>query len=210
LFLLAGILGRKRHLSDYRWLYIVTPFLLCACSLFIVFSLVPFSSVPIAFVASVILGIAEAVMWILWGEHYARIKANFSIRHIGIVFGITLLITLVVSMVVPPIYASVFVAILPLTSGGLLLSARKNLGGAYPALLSKNTARVGLRSLITVCAISLVASAACYFLAAIIPWEILPGKDKSFTYGVIGGAILLLVIALISMAAKNRASIFKL
>ena len=44
---------------------------------------------------SFFLGITESVMWILWGERYACVKANFTLRHIGTTFGLTLLGTII-------------------------------------------------------------------------------------------------------------------
>ncbi len=61
-----------------------------------------------------------------------------------------------------------------------------------------------------VCAISFVASFASYFLAAVIPWEVLPTEVSSFTFGILGGAVLMLAIAGICIASKDKVNIFKL
>ncbi|MCL1797063.1 MAG: LuxR C-terminal-related transcriptional regulator [Eggerthellaceae bacterium] len=213
LFVIAKLLGRKRHLSDYRWLYWAAPLLTGVATL--VFLVVPqaFSIRAITFSLPFFLGITEAVMWILWGERYASIKANFSIKHIGMVFGLTLISTIAIASFLPPLVSSVFVALLPLVSGALLLyvtKEQKTQKVTYPPLLPKNTAKEGFRNLIVVCIISFAASTACYFLAAIIPWEILPTTEESFTVGIVGGAILILAISTICIAAANRINIFKL
>ena len=45
---------------------------------------------------------------------------------------------------------------------------------------------------------------------AIIPWEVLPTGDVSFTLGILGGAAIMLGIAGISIASKDKANIFKM
>ncbi|MCL2529394.1 MAG: helix-turn-helix transcriptional regulator [Coriobacteriia bacterium] len=210
LFVIARIIGRNRYLSEQRWLFFVAPLVLIAGSLYLLFGMTTQSSWVGVFAAAIVLGMAEALLWILWGERFARVKSHFSIKHIGMVFGLTLLVTTLIAMLLPPVIASVFVSLLPLASGGLLLSYRNEKQNTYPVLLSKNTAKGGVRSLIIVCSISFVASMACYFLAAIIPWEELPFLEDSFTFGVIGGALLLLLITGVCIASKNRINVFKL
>ena len=67
-----------------------------------------------------------------------------------------------------------------------------------------------MKSISIVCVISFLASIACYFLAAIIPWEILPTRDVSFTIGVMVGSVLLLVIAGVCHASRNKIDVFKM
>ncbi|MCL1798278.1 MAG: helix-turn-helix transcriptional regulator [Eggerthellaceae bacterium] len=210
LFLIAKLLGRKRHLSDYRWLYGAAPLLTAVATL--VFLAVPqaFSLRALTFSLPLFLGVTEAVMWILWGEHYASRKANFSIKHIGTVFGLTLVATITAASFLPPLFSSAFVAALPLASGGLLLYTVRGQEASYPPLLPKSTAKGGFKNLVVVCAISFVASLACYFLAAIIPWEVLPTAEESFTVGVVGGGVLILAISGICIAGAARVNIFKL
>jgi len=210
LFFIAKVLGRKKHLSETRWLYIAAPLLTCAGTLFFLLVPLSFNNTLVAYGLAVFMGITEAVMWILWGEHYGSIKAKFSIKHIGTIFGLTLIVTIIISMVLPPYISSLFVAILPIVSGALLFSAARNKQSRYPHLLPKATAKAGFKSLVAVSIIGFVASIACYFLAAIIPWEELPMLEESFTYGIIGGAVLMLFISAICTIASKLTNIFKL
>lgn len=207
LFLISLLLGRTRHLSQQRWLFYAAPLLTAAGTL----ALCLMSATPlVAYVLAFCLGGTEAALWILWGERYACVKANFSIRHIGTVFGITLLAVISIAWLLPPYVTAVFTSLLPLASGGLLLVARRDGERAFPVLLPKNAARGGMKNMIMVSAITLVASTACYFLVAIIPWELLPTKDLCFTVGILCGAAIMLVIAGICIASKDKMNIFKL
>lgn len=210
LFLIALVLGRKRHLSSYGWIAWVAPALAAVATL--VLCLTPFSfQVPgVAYLLSFILGAAEAALWILWGERYACVKAKFTIKHIGTTFGITLLVCVGLALVLPPYVSTVFTALLPLASGALLMLARRDGARSFPPLLPKNASQGALKSMVTVCAISFVASVAAYFLAAIIPWQALPTKVSSFTIGILCGAVIMLVLAGISRASKDKVNIFKL
>ncbi|MEG2458185.1 MAG: LuxR C-terminal-related transcriptional regulator [Raoultibacter sp.] len=211
LFLLPLLLGRKRQLSRYRWLFWTTPLAACLGSLAL--ALLPLAmEVPaFAFVLSAVLGVAGAVLWILWGEHYACIKANFSMSHIGPVFGLTLLVSLAIAGVLPTYFSAFFVAALPLASGFFLLNeSAGDASRALPLLLPKSANKEGLKSIGTVSFLSFIVAAACYFLVAIIPWEVLPTDDGSFTFGVIGGAFLMLAIALVCIASKDKLDIFKM
>ncbi|WP_417341845.1 LuxR family transcriptional regulator, partial [Gordonibacter urolithinfaciens] len=210
LFLIALLLGRKRHLSSYRWLAWAAPALTTAATLALCLAPFSFTAPGVAYALSFFLGATEAVMWILWGERYACVKANFSIKHIGTVFGFTLLACVGTTLLLPPVAATAFVALLPLASGGLLVLARRDGTCSFPALLPKHAAGGGFKSMAVVCAISFVASFASYFLAAVIPWEVLPTEVSSFTFGILGGAVLMLAIAGICIASKDKVNIFKL
>lgn len=71
LLLIAFMLGRKRHLSAYRWLYVAAPALTCLATLAICLIPQVFTVPGLAYALSFFLGITESVMWILWGERYA-------------------------------------------------------------------------------------------------------------------------------------------
>ena len=46
--------------------------------------------------------------------------------------------------------------------------------------------------MVMVSIITFLASVACYFLVAIIPWEVLPTGDNSFTIGTLCGGFIML------------------
>lgn len=210
LLLIAFMLGRKRHLSAYRWLYVAAPALTCLATLAICLIPQVFTVPGLAYALSFFLGITESVMWILWGERYACVKANFTLRHIGTTFGLTLLGTIILAWVLPSYVTTAFVSLLPIASGMLLVAARRDGSRAFPVLLPKSAAQGGLKNMVAVSIITFLASVACYFLVAIIPWEVLPTGDVSFTLGILGGAAIMLGIAGISIASKDKASIFKM
>lgn len=210
LLLFAFLLGRKRHLSSYKWLYVAAPALTCIATLVLCLLPQSFSIPGLAYLLAFFLGATEAIMWILWGERYACVKANFSITHIGTTFGLAVLAAVAIAWVLPAGLTTLFVAALPAISGLLLISARHDGAHDFPVLLPKNTAQGGLKNMVTVSGIAFLASAACYFLVAIIPWQVLPTQDLSFTLGIVGGAILMLTIAGICALSKGKANVFKM
>ena len=210
LLLIAFMLGRKRHLSAYRWLYVAAPALTCLATLAICLIPQVFTVPGLAYALSFFLGITESVMWILWGERYACVKANFTINHIGTVFGITLFPCVFVASLLPPMITAPAAALLPLASGALLAFARKDEKRAFPVLLPRSATSSGFKNMLGVGFVTLLACAACYFLSCIIPWEVLPTGEDSFTFGILGGALFILVIAGIYTLSRNRLNIFKI
>lgn len=211
LLLVAFALGRKRHLSAYRWLYMAAPALTCLATLAICLIPQVFTVPGLAYAPSFFLGITESVMWILWGERYACVKSELHPpRYVGTTFGLTLLGTIILAWVLPSY----------LDDGVRLTAAhvlRHTAGGRSPrrlarrfVLLPKSAAQGGLKNMVAVSIITFLASVACYFLVAIIPWEVLPTGDVSFTLGILGGAAIMLGIAGISIASKDKANIFKM
>lgn len=210
LFTLAGLLGRKRHLSDHP---IVLPAaMIAASSGTVALGFFPFHLAPagLCLVAIIIQSVSEATLWILWGERYACVKANFTINHIGTVFGITLFLCVFVASLLPPMITAPAAALLPLASGALLAFARKDEKRAFPVLLPRSATSSGFKNMLGVGFVTLLACAACYFLSCIIPWEVLPTGEDSFTFGILGGALFILVIAGIYTLSRNRLNIFKI
>lgn len=210
LFILAGLLGRKRHLSDHP---IVLPAaMIAASSGTVALGFFPFHLAPagLYLVAIIIQSVSEATLWILWGERYACVKANFTINHIGTVFGITLFLCVFVASLLPPMITAPAAALLPLASGALLAFARKDEKRAFPVLLPRSATSSGFKDMLGVGFVTLLACAACYFLSCIIPWEVLPTGEDSFTFGILGGALFILVIAGIYTLSRNRLNIFKI
>lgn len=210
LFILAGLLGRKRHLSDHP---IVLPAaMIAASSGTVALGFFPFHLAPagLYLVAIIIQSVSEATLWILWGERYACVKANFTINHIGTVFGITLFLCVFVASLLPPMITAPAAALLPLASGALLAFARKDEKRAFPVLLPRSATSSGFKNMLGVGFVTLLACAACYFLSCIIPWEVLPTGEDSFTFGILGGALFILVIAGIYTLSRNRLNIFKI
>ena len=206
----ALIVGRKHHLSGQRWLMIVAPLLLTAGTLVLCYLPAEFENPFIYYGLSFVLGSLEALLLLLWGERYACIKANFSIMHIGAVFSLTIVVSMVIAWIFPKDLTPLFTACLPLLSAALLLYGAKNTAMVFPPLLPREGTRGAMRSTFIVCLISFIASMACYFLVAIIPWEALPFLDSSFMLGILVGAGLMLLLACIYTLSKGKLNIFKL
>ena len=210
LLLIALLLGRKRRLSSCRWLRLAAPALMCIGTLLLSLLAVSLETPFLAYAIALLLGPAEAALWILWGERYACIKANFSIRHIGTVFGITLIVCMAIAWALPPYASSVFTSLLPLASGALLVVSQRDGQCRFPVLLPEQAGRGGLKNMAMVSAITFLASVACYFLVTIIPWEILPTGDTSFTIGTLCGGGIMLAIAGTCALSKDKLNVFKL
>jgi DNA-binding CsgD family transcriptional regulator len=211
LFVIPLILGRKRHLTDIPQLVWVVPFILCAGTLLFALVTSTLATPWPSYGLNVIIGVAAALLWTLWGERYARTKARFSIKCIAPVVGIMLLVTLLISVFLPSVLATIFVACLPLISGLILIVTKKHTEKrSFPTLLPRDIARQSWKTIVIVCSISFITSIACYFFVAIIPWEDLPDVGLSFTSGIFCGAVLMLFLGLTSLLFNDKADIFKL
>ena len=210
LFVLAGLLGRKRHLSDYP--AVLPTAMIVAAASTVALGFFPFHLAPAGLYLVVIIALSasEAALWILWGERYACVKANFTINHIGTVFGITLFLCVLIASLLPPTITAPATALLPLASGALLALARKDGQRTFPVLLPRSATNSGFKNMLGVGFVTLLACAACYFLCCIIPWEMLPTGEDSFTFGILGGALFILVIAGIYTLSRDRLNIFKI
>lgn len=210
LFIIATVLGRKHHLSDCAAALPLATVIAAVST--IAFGFLPFQFVPAAvyYGLAVVIAAAEAVLWTLWGEHYACIKANFTISHIGTVFGLTLFISIVVAAALPSVLTAPFSALLPLASGVILRLSRTDGRRTFPVLLPRSATKSGLKSMFGVGTVTWLTCVACYFLCCIIPWEVLPTKDRSFTCGILGGALFILLIVGIYTLSRNRLNIFKI
>ena len=212
LFAIPLLCGRKRYLSSQRWLLWGVPIILCLGTLYLTLVGFRLDAPPLgAYVVAAILGFGSAIYWILWGELYARRKMPFSILHVGPIVAISLLVSLILATLLPSPFSSLWAALLPLISGYALIKiSRSNKTLASPRLLPASTTKEGIKSMIVICLISFAASLSCYFLVAIIPWEALYFHDHSFTLGVMGGAVFMLIIAAISKIFPQKDSVFQI
>jgi len=157
-----------------------------------------------------LLGLSNALLWILWGERYALAHAKFSIRHVSPTYGVCFLVSMLFAVFLPAHFATFFVALLPMLSGGMLLLRRDLVKDMqYPRLLPRSTAHKGFKSILTVCLISFVTSVACYYILAIVPWEVMPSVEHSFSIGVIAGAAFVLLIAALALMFPERFNSFR-
>ena len=163
-----------------------------------------------ALVAAVI-GASNALLWIMWGELYSRTKTSFSVARIGTTIGLVMLACSLVALVLPTGVSSVFISLLPVAACVLFRRGRRIAESMpYPTLLPESTAKRAIRPMIVVSVTAFVAALACYFLVAIIPLESLPDGDLTFTFGSIGGAVLLCIIGAVSASSKQRLNIYRI
>ena len=207
---IAFALGRKHRLCNIPWMLWTATAAAVICTLALTLFAFSFPTDLIAYALAAVVGITNAILWVMWGELYSRTKTSFSVSYIGTTVGLVTLVCSLICFVLPTGISSVFIALMPLAAG--LLFAR----GAtiakdmpYPTLLPKSTANRALKPMIVVCGTTFVASVACYFLVAIIPWENLPYGECAFTFGSIGGATLLCIIGVICGLTNDRLNIYR-
>ena len=205
---LAWRLGRRRHLEARPVLVWVTSGLgsvgtvtLCSLGMQI-------ASPWVAYVSAFIVGACAGVLWLLWGERLACQKARFTLGRVAPTYGGFLLVLVGLAYVAPGWWAMVLVASLPLLSGLLLHAQTREIREDHPRLLPVKAAIQGKQTMIIVTVISFVASYVCYYTVAIVPWSALGVVQNSFTYGILIGAALILLFALLQKAAPDARSTF--
>lgn len=137
---IAFALGRKHRLCNIPWMLWIATAAAVISTLALTLFAFSFPTDLIAYALAAVVGITNAILWVMWGELYSRTKTSFSVSYIGTTF---------------------------------------------------------------------VASVACYFLVAIIPWENLPYGESAFTFGSIGGATLLCIIGVICGLTNDRLNIYR-
>ena len=205
----ALFLGRTKHLSDYSWASRVVTILLVIASALLLYGAPLTVNSAVCYLVSFIAGGLEGLMWILWGESLTRVRANFSVVHIGVTFGATVLTVMLASFFIPADFLPHFVMLLPGLSGAFLYSHKK-IPASYPVLLPRDTVKPSYASVLAVCSVGCFTGLACYYLVAIIPWESFSVGEYIFPFGVISGALLILVVSGLSVLFKAKASMFKL
>lgn len=170
-----------------------------------------FPTDAIAYALAAVIGASNALLWIMWGELYSRTKTSFSVARIGTTIGLVMLACSLVALVLPTGVSSVFISLLPVAACVLFRRGRRIAESMpYPTLLPESTAKRAIRPMIVVSVTAFVAALACYFLVAIIPLESLPDGDLTFTFGSIGGAVLLCIIGAVSASSKQRLNIYRI
>jgi len=207
---LALWMGRKRHLPRNP----VVLWAVAAGGATATIALTMFSAQHpgVAYTSGAVIGFSAGVLWILWGEQYARQRAAFTMPRISLTYGLTLLVGLGLASFLPQPLGTVLVSLLPLGSAALLwLSWRKSSADRFPPVLPKTTARKGFISILTVCGICLIAALVSYFTVAIVDWDDLWwGAGESFTYGVAIGALFVIAIGFLQYLYPSRSIVFRL
>ena len=201
-------LGRSKRLQD-QTLNIGMPLLLFAMAL-IQGYVAPIVGEPLLLYAcAAISGIMEGFLLILWGECLVQSRAKFSVFHIGAMFGCVLFATMVIGILVPPVGTPFFGGLLVLISGALLTTQSRHQTEKPAPLLPKEASKTSFKTIVIVSVIASITSIACYYLTAIIPWEVMPAGLFSFTLGVFVAAVLILLVSVLSSLFKDKATIFR-
>jgi DNA-binding CsgD family transcriptional regulator len=206
---LAWQLGRRRHLEAKPQL--VWPVaLLGSAGTVTLCTLGMLAETPwLAYASALVVGGCAGVLWVLWGERLACQKAKFTLGRVAPTYGGFLLALIGVTYVAPGWLAPVIVAVLPLLSGLLLCAQVRELPQCHPRLLPAKAAIQGKNTMVTVTVISFVAAFVCYYTVAIVPWEALASVQDAFTLGIVIGAALVLLFAVLQRTFRDGRSAFR-
>ncbi len=210
MFATALLIKGKAHLSDKKGLAfgISIGLGLCTISLQYLPGILPENAS--IYLLACIAGSLEGLMLILWGECLTRMHAQFSMPHFGMTFAGSLVLFVTLAIVLPGALTPVLTATLVLASGALLISADREEKRTYPTLLPRKASRTAMDNALIVCVIGFLTGVACYFLAAIIPWEALPLEQSSFVVGVLTMGACLFMASAATHYLKQQSGIFKL
>lgn len=206
---LAWRLGRKRHLH-------ATPVLIWLVSGVGSLATITLCSVGmlvetpwVAYASAFAIGASAGVLWVMWGERLASHKARFTLARVAPTYGGFLLALIGLTHISPGWLAPTVVAALPLLSGLLLHAHLREVPDNPPMLLPVKASTQGKHTMITVTVISFAAAYVCYYTVAIVPWDALGVVQDSFTYGIVIGAALILMFAVLQKTARDPRSTFR-
>jgi len=208
--LLAWRLGRRRHLEASAAIVWPTAALGAAGTAVLTSVGMVLPAPWLAYVSAFVVGASAGVLWVLWGERFACQNARFTLGRVAPTYGGFLFAAVAVTYLAPGWFAPAFVCLLPLLSGLLLRANVRALPDrTYPRLLPAKAATEGTRTMVTVTVISFAASAVLYYTVAIVPWGALGAIQDAFTYGILIGAALVLVFALLQRRPGPRRSPYR-
>lgn len=211
MFLIPLALREKRHLIAHRSLVWISGITMSVGSLIVMMGTPIMRGIWSGVIATVLMSVASAVLWILWGEYYTTLRVSYFVEQVAPTVGSVVLGSIVLAIVLPAPVNCIFIASLPILSSWLLFSVlRKSPKPDFPPLLPKPERTVSMRSILIVCGIAAGASSACYFTVAIIPVWDLTWDSTSFTYGAIVGSIVLILIGCACKLLPNKINIFRL
>lgn len=206
---LAWRLGRKRHLQATPMVVWPVSGLGSLATLTLV-SLGMLEPTPwVAYGSAFVVGACAGVLWMLWGERLACQRARFTLSRVAPTYGGFLISLVGITYFAPGWFAPVIVAALPLLSGVLLHAHVREFSECPPRLLPVKASVQGKQTMVTVTVISFAAAFVCYYTVAIVPWEALGAVQDSFTLGILIGAALILLFAVLQKAVRDRRSTFR-
>ena len=169
----------------------------------------------VAYVSSFVVGACAGVLWVMWGERLACQKARFTLSRVAPTYGGFLIGLVGITWILPGWFAPAFVAVLPLFSGLLLVAHAREFSECPPRLLPMKAATEGNRTMLTVTVISFAAAYVCYYTVAIadrplVPWDAVGVVlQNSFTLGIMIGAALILMFAVLQRVSHRPHSTFR-
>lgn len=205
----ARWLGRTRRLTATPLLVWTVSGLGSAASLALCTVGMMDATPAIAYIAAFVVGACAGLLWVLWGDRLACQKARFTLARVAPTYGGFLLAAIAITFFAPGYVAPVIVALLPLFSGLLLWEQTRLVADQPPRLLPAKAAAQGKHSMRIVTAISFVASYVCYYTVAIVPWSRLGKVEDAFTIGILIGAALILLFAVLQRAVTGPDSTFR-
>ncbi|MBN9106896.1 MAG: helix-turn-helix transcriptional regulator [Propionibacteriaceae bacterium] len=206
---LAGWLGRNRHL-EARPSLVWPVSVMGSVATMTLSSAGMLAAAPwVAYAAAFVVGSCAGVLWVLWGERLACQKARFTLSRVAPTYGGFLLALVGITFVAPGWLAPAVVAALPLLSGLLLWAHTREFSHCPPRLLPLKASTQGNHTMVTVTVISFVAAYVCYYTVAIVPWDALAVVQDSFTLGIVIGAALILLFAVLQKVVRNPRSTFR-
>ena len=159
----------------------------------------------------VIFAAGNAIMWVAWGELHAIRKSNFSLHKFSLSFGITMLIAMSVTTLLPHIASNIFVALLPLLSAMLYRKSNEKFRDKeLPTLLPKATRAKTSRATFFISIAISITCVACYYNIAIIPIDQLLPNGMSYVAGIIGSAVVCLLLSLVQKLTKKEIATYRL
>lgn len=183
--------------------------LLSAASFLVAFS--PLFGIPliIRYAFIVIMGVIEALCWIVQGRRIVAFGGNLIMMKELSCVGAVVLTSLAVVAVLPSPYAAVFSCMLPLFVIAFFPesdSLAKECGIAE--VRSPGAKKRSRKNLAIVSAASFIASSSCYYLFAIIPLRDLPWGSWSYFVGVIAGTFLVFIFTAFAAKKSHAPNLF--
>ncbi|MCC6108818.1 MAG: helix-turn-helix transcriptional regulator [Denitrobacterium sp.] len=209
--LAAPFFVRKQTLLDHGAFIWISAAMMSAGGIALNMGIVPHADLVTAVLAPIVMAAGSGILWILWGEYYTSIRIMYNVSQVAIAVGIVMLLAVVGALAIPQPINLMFVAAFPILSAWLLWTVRSRAGERnMPRLAPKEERLEAFKVALFVSVLSCLASAACYFVVAIIPWEGLLFSDCEFTVGVIVGGLSLLALGVYGYVRTTKVSIFRL
>ena len=158
-----------------------------------------------------VFAVCNAVFWIAWGEFHARRKSNFSLSKFAFIFGSVMLPSAIVASLLPHYVVDVFVAAFPVISAFAYIKENQGLGDReLPTLLPKATRAKTSKATAAISIVIFFTCVGCYFNIAIIPESTLLPDGLSYVLGIVGAALVCLVISIVQKITKRSIASYRL